>query len=103
MKKKVSSEILGLKRNDVDKIMKEAIDVLMERHAKYGPGNISRYGLTGIVVRAGDKHERLNSFYFGKGSRDTPDEKIRDTWIDLLNYACIALLWIDGEWPKNTE
>lgn len=79
----------------------EAVDVLLSKHADYGPKNISDApggALNGLRVRMHDKMARLNNLV---DTGVTPKhESIRDTLVDLANYALIGVLVIDGDWPE---
>lgn len=80
----------------------DALCVFDERHAKYGPGNIAAFGLTGCVVRASDKIERLKrAVMLDAGEFD--DESVTDSLIDLANYALIGLACLRGEWPGTEK
>lgn len=80
----------------------EAHDLLLSKHRDYGPTNISRApggALNGLRVRMHDKTARINHLI---DSGATPEnESLRDSFIDLANYAIIALMVIDGEWPEQ--
>lgn len=78
------------------RIFDEITEIMEERGKKYGPGNISRHGLEGILVRLDDKTERLNH-----SQHDHADESYRDAWRDVVGYGLIALLWLDGAWPGS--
>lgn len=70
------------------------------KQTDYGPRNISGFGLLGVLVRMNDKMERLKTL-FGSGKRKKPkNEAIKDTLLDLGNYADIATLLERGVWPK---
>jgi hypothetical protein len=46
-----------------------------------------------------DKTARLNHL-IDNGA--TPEnESLRDSFLDLLNYAAIALMVLDGKWPNE--
>ncbi|MDI3298280.1 MAG: nucleotide modification associated domain-containing protein [Bacillota bacterium] len=81
----------------LDSVIADARAVMIDRQRKYGSGNISAFGEIGVLVRASDKLERLKHFHLGGGA-DAPDESVDDTWIDLANYALIALLLRRGTW-----
>lgn len=81
---------------DEDGVFDELSEVMMDRQRKYGPGNIARHGVTGVLVRLDDKLSRLSHT-----SADFEDERLKDAWIDIANYAIIALLWLDGKWPGS--
>jgi hypothetical protein len=64
--------------------------------------NFRRHGLKGIVVRLGDKYERLNSLVWKSRDARVAGEKVEDTLIDLVNYALLALLVKEDEDEKTT-
>ena len=82
-------------------IMDSAGNLLIKKHKDYGPTNISRSPggpLNGLRVRMWDKTARINHLI---DSGATPEnESLRDSFIDLLNYAAIAMMVIDGNWPE---
>ena len=79
----------------------EAEKLLLKKHKDYGPKNISGSpggALNGLRVRIHDKLARINNLY---DSGSTPEnESLRDSFIDMANYAIIALLVLDDEWDK---
>ena len=76
--------------------------VLLQKHKDYGPKNISLAPggpLNGLRVRMWDKLARINNLV---DSGATPEnESLRDSFLDLANYAIIAMLVLDKEWPKE--
>lgn len=62
----------------------------------YGPGNIAKRGLPGVLTRICDKVERLINLE-GKEARC---EAIEDSYADLANYGIIGQLWLSGRWLK---
>lgn len=86
--------------DDVSEVFAEAINILIGRHADYGPGNIANAypdPLTALIVRMGDKTERIKHL-LSKGG-ETYGERMRDSWLDLANYALIGVMVQDGTWP----
>ena len=87
--------------SNVWNIMDSAGNLLIKKHKDYGPTNISRSPggpLNGLRVRMHDKTARINHLI---DSGATPEnESLRDSFIDLLNYAAIAMMVIDGTWPE---
>ena len=85
----------------VSKVFKEAETLLVSKHKDYGPKNISGSpggALNGLRVRIHDKLARINHLY---DSGATPEnESLRDSFIDMANYAIIALLVLDDKWDK---
>jgi hypothetical protein len=79
----------------------EAEKLLLKKHKDYGPKNISGSpggAINGLRVRIHDKLARINNLY---DSGVAPEnESLRDSFIDMANYAIIALLVLDDEWDK---
>ena len=86
----------------VEKKYDEAEKLLLRKHKDYGPKNISASpggAINGLRVRIHDKLARINNLY---DSGATPEnESLRDSFIDMANYAIIALLVLDGEWDND--
>ena len=86
----------------VSKTYKEAEELLIRKHRDYGPKNISASpggAINGLRVRIHDKLARINNLY---DNGATPEnESLRDSFIDMANYAIIALLVLDGNWDKD--
>ena len=70
--------------------------MMLGRHHKYGPGNIAKHGPTGILVRMDDKFARLEA-----GHENFDDETLSNTLDDVIGYALIWKLWINGQWPGS--
>jgi hypothetical protein len=89
---------------DMWEIFDSAGNLLLKKHRDYGPTNISLSPggpLNGLRVRMHDKTARINHLI---DSGATPEnESLRDSFIDLLNYSAIALMVLDGVWPKSLE
>lgn len=83
-------------------IARKAIDLLVKKHDDYGPSNISDAPggpLNGLSVRLHDKVARLNNLL--SSNKEPRNESVQDTFIDILNYALIALLVIEGKWDST--
>lgn len=87
-----------------DGIIKSAKNVFLERHKKYGTANIAIHKEVGVLVRITDKVMRLNNaFKSNKLIDESIDESIEDTWMDIINYAVIALMCRKGLWKEKPE
>lgn len=53
-------------------------------------------GMAMVRIRLGDKFNRLKALTRG-GEQKVEDESIRDTLIDLANYAIMTVLEMEGE------
>jgi hypothetical protein len=86
---------------DVTNKFIEANDLLIKKHKDYGPTNISNAPggpLNGLRVRMHDKQARINHLI--DNNLDPKNESLRDSFLDLANYAIIALMVLDEEWPN---
>jgi hypothetical protein len=79
-----------------------AKSVLLQKHKDYGPKNIAQSPggpLNGLRVRMWDKFARINNLI---DSGATPEnESLKDSFLDMANYAIIAMLVLDKEWPNE--
>ena len=98
---KVKKMTLEEFENNVVVIANELSDLLVSKQVDYGPGNINNaFGgpMNGLLVRMGDKFERIKHLY---STNQTPNhEAIEDSFMDLANYAIIAMMVERGVWPK---
>ena len=76
----------------------EDIKLFDKKQHDYGPNNISKFGVQGVLVRTNDKLERLINLY--KNDRNPENESIDDTWQDLSIYGVIARAVIKDQWDK---
>ena len=75
------------------KIQKEALELFTRKNADYGDA-FATYGVIGVLIRIEDKIKRSISIT-KNGVNLVDDERIRDTLIDLHNYAAMALMLLD--------
>ena len=68
-------------------------DTVVGKQKMYGRGNIARFGLRGIMIRLNDKIERLKNLQQHQGP--VLFEPIQDTWLDIVGYSVIAIMWIN--------
>lgn len=74
-------------------VQEEACELFARKNADYGDA-FATYGAIGILVRLGDKIHRLQSIT-SKGINLVEDEKLRDTLMDLHNYAAMGIMLLD--------
>ena len=89
---------------DVWRIMDAAGNLLIRKHHDYGPKNIAHSPggpLNGLRVRIWDKIARINNL-LDNGVQPS-NESLRDSFLDLMNYAAIAMLVLDEVWPEMPE
>jgi hypothetical protein len=71
-------------------IQKQGLELFIKKNADYGDA-FAKYGIVGVLMRIEDKIQRAISIT-QKGVNLVDDEGIRDTLIDLHNYAAMALM-----------
>lgn len=75
-------------------------DILIRKQKDYGPENIMKFGVVGIIVRLFDKVARLNNLLLKTHgdvaeaikSNSVQGESLIDTLIDIVGYCSIALM-----------
>lgn len=81
--------------------LNEMRNLYERKNTNYG-GSIhetfDHYGMVAYLVRMEDKVNRLRSLV---GSQDLVGESVRDTLMDLANYAALAVTEIDARRAKN--
>jgi hypothetical protein len=75
------------------KVQHEGLELFDRKNKDYGDA-FSNYGPVGVIVRMGDKIQRLNSIT-KNGITMVDNESLRDTLIDLHNYAAMAIMLMD--------
>lgn len=91
------AEVEGF-RFAMQEIADTMVQMLVEKRASYGPHNLIRHGLHGMLVRSDDKAERLRQIYQGNIPRDTAvGESECDAWRDIAGYALLALLFLNSD------
>lgn len=75
-------------------VQQEGLDLFTRKNKDYGDA-FADYGVVGVLVRMGDKIRRLQNIS-NTGVTLVQDESLRDTLIDLHNYAAMAVLLIDS-------
>ena len=77
------------------KIHDDALEVFRRKNADYGD-SFATYGIIGILIRIEDKLRRAISID-KNGVTLVKDEGLRDTLLDLHNYAAMGLMILDEE------
>ena len=86
--------------NQMTTLQKEALNIFTKKNHDYGD-SFATYGPTGVIVRIGDKIQRLHSIT-RKGIAMVNDESIRDTLMDLHNYCAMAIMLMDEDKDKSS-
>jgi hypothetical protein len=74
-------------------IQHEALELFTKKNIDYGDA-FAKYGVVGVLMRIEDKLQRSMSIT-KNGVNLINDETMRDTLIDLHNYAAMALMLLD--------
>ena len=97
----MSMEEVNVSRVDqLQTVQNEALELFRKKNADYGDA-FATYGTVGILVRLGDKIHRLQSIT-SKGINLVEDERLRDTLIDLHNYAAMGIMLLDSDDTKSS-
>ena len=62
--------------------------------------SLDKFGIVASIVRMGDKMNRIESLTNKEAKVN--DESIKDTLLDLANYAIMTVMWLDKT-RKGTE
>ena len=79
---------------------KRRTELAIAKNNDYSSGHIDAIktsGIPGIAVRLIDKVARLDSLILSN-NKQLVSESIRDTLVDIANYADYACMLLDNEW-----
>ena len=82
-----------------DRICQELTETYEKKNADYGnsfENSLDKHGLIAGIVRMDDKMSRLISLN-SKNEQLVLDESMRDTLMDLANYAIMSVMWLDEQ------
>lgn len=82
-------------------VQNEALALFIKKNTDYGDA-FANYGPIGVIIRMGDKIQRLISVT-NSGINLVNTESLRDTLIDLHNYAAMSIMLIDENKSKKEE
>lgn len=74
-------------------IQREGLELFIKKNADYGDA-FAKYGIAGVLIRVEDKIQRYLSIT-KNGIQLVNSESLRDTLIDLHNYAAMAIMLMD--------
>lgn len=75
----------------LDAVCVEMITLLRAKRESYGPSNLTRFGEAGMIVRTGDKLERLWHMHQHGIDTTSVDEDRLDAWRDICGYSLLRL------------
>ena len=79
----------------MQKVQKEGLQLFEKKNKDYGDA-FAKYGTIGVLIRMEDKLQRSISIS-NSGINLINSESMRDTLLDLHNYAAMALMLMDEE------
>lgn len=82
--------------NQFKSITEEMLHTYIRKNHDYGDSfnkSLDKFGLIASVVRMNDKMERIESL-MNKESL-VKDESIKDTLLDMANYAIMTVMWMN--------
>jgi len=80
----------------LEEIQQECKEMFKKKNSDYGDA-FATYGTVGVLVRIGDKLARFSNISSKKVELSVEDETIRDTLMDLHNYAAMAIMCLNDE------
>ena len=89
------SSLINERAAQMATVQKEGLELFKKKNADYGD-SFATYGPVGVIIRVGDKINRLSSVT-QNGVNLVDTESIRDTLIDLHNYAAMAIILLDNK------
>ena len=87
----------SLRLEQLKNVQEEGYNLFKNKNKDYGDA-FANYGPIGVLIRLGDKIQRLQSISKNEIIL-VEDEKIRDTLLDLHNYSAMAIMLLD----ENTK
>lgn len=96
----LANELL-LTQGDVINI-DDQTELFYKKQKDYGPHNIGKSGLLGLLVRMSDKQERMINL-IANHDGESENEPLTDTYQDLFNYCIITVMVMSGLWPMDKQ
>ena len=87
------------------KVCQELTETYKKKNADYGnsfENSLDKHGLIAGIVRMDDKMSRLISLN-SKKEQQVMDESLRDTLMDLANYAIMSVMWLDDKSGEESD
>ena len=83
----------------MENVQKGALEMFKKKNKDYGDA-FAKYGVIGVLMRIEDKIQRALSIT-KNGVNMVNDESIRDTLMDLHNYAAMGVMLLDENKEKQ--
>ena len=87
------------------KVCQELTETYKKKNADYGnsfENSLDKHGLIAGIIRMDDKMSRLISLN-SKKEQQVLDESLRDTLMDLANYAIMSVMWLDNKSGEDCD
>lgn len=75
-----------------DCVLDECRKLALSKNADYGDDGIIKFGVRGCIIRCYDKINRADNLTLNSPKH----ESLRDSLLDMINYAAYAVMLIDG-------
>ena len=95
----MTTEQMNYKIQEFKNITQEMLETYSRKNVDYDDAftkSLKEDGLLVAKIRLGDKYNRLVSLLKQK-KNGTIEESLRDTLIDLANYAIMNVMWMDNQ------
>jgi hypothetical protein len=80
----------------LERIQNECRDVFSRKNKDYGDA-FAKHGTIGVLVRISDKMSRFTNISKKGLQISVSDETLKDTLMDLHNYAAMAIMCMEDE------
>ena len=91
--------ILEMNKTSIESILNESFNLGVSKNNDYGSDNILKFGIIGIIVRLGDKIARYKNLTTNKNiEQKVKDETLKDTLMDIINYATYGEMLSNNVW-----
>ena len=80
--------------NQLKSIQDECVKIFEKKNADYGDA-FATHGVVGVLVRINDKLSRFTNITKNGIEINVADETLKDTLMDLHNYAAMAIMCIE--------
>lgn len=77
-------------------IQQKCLEVFEKKNTDYGDA-FAQHGVVGVLVRISDKMSRYTNITNKKIEINVEDETLKDTLLDLHNYAAMAIMLLEEE------
>ena len=91
--------ILKMNKTTIESILNDSFNLGVSKNNDYGSDNILKFGIIGIIVRLGDKIARYKNLTTNKNiEQKVKDESLKDTLMDIINYATYGEMLSNNVW-----